>query len=114
MASVFIAVGMETAKTTGDVFQLAGTVVGRIRVDEYIAEGGFAVVYRARQIALDRVVALKVLKPRPDRPGKADSLLRTFSAEARTIARLAHPNVVYVYDFGVSRIPTGDEVPWMA
>jgi serine/threonine-protein kinase len=50
-----------------DVFRLAGsTLDGRFVVDRAIAEGGFGLVYRARQVALDRPVAVKVLKTPPD------------------------------------------------
>ena len=92
---------VDTAART-DAFRLRGTLVsGRFRVEEQIAEGGFAVVYRATQVALDRQVALKVLKT----PAGYDEVARVefhakFEAEAKTIARLKHPDIVDVYDFG--------------
>ncbi len=62
-----------------------------------LGEGGMGVVYRARHRDLDRVVALKVLPPGVDRrPGFAER----FRREARALARLEHPNIVRVYDFG--------------
>jgi len=99
-----------------DVFRLAGTSVeGRFGVERAIAEGGFGVVYRARQEALDRPVAIKVLKT-PEGLGVAaqDHFLGAFAAEARTIARITHPNIVQVYDFGVSVMPSGERAAWMA
>ena len=88
---------------------------GRFRIEERIAEGGFAVVYRACQVALDRRVALKILKPRRGHDEAARAEFReTFAAEARTIARLRHPHIVDVYDFSVSALPSGEPAAWMA
>src|SRR4051794_20518102 len=83
------------AAQSGDPSGLEGlTLEGRFRVERLVAEGGFGVVYRGRQLALDRPVAIKVLKT----AGGPDS----FEAEARTIARLKHPHIIEVHDFGVS------------
>jgi len=88
---------------------------GRFRIEERIAEGGFAVVYKAWQVALDRRVALKILKPPRghDETGRAE-FRDKFATEAKTIARLRHPHIVDVYDFSVSRLPSGELAPWMA
>lgn len=76
---------------------LAGQTVGQYEVRERIAEGGMAVVYRAYQPVLGREVALKVLSQTlADEPG----FLQRFANEARMLARLDHPNVLPVYDFG--------------
>jgi serine/threonine protein kinase len=100
----------------GDAFALGGMIFdGRFRIEERIAEGGFAVVYRACQVALDRRVALKILKPRRGHDETARAEFReTFAAEARTIARLRHPHIVDVYDFSVSALPSGELAAWMA
>ena len=88
---------------------------GRFRIEERIAEGGFAVVYKACQVALDRRVALKILKSRRGHDDAARAEFReTFAAEARTIARLRHPHIVDVYDFSVSALPSGELAAWMA
>ncbi|WP_338676193.1 Stk1 family PASTA domain-containing Ser/Thr kinase [Streptomyces sp. SCSIO 30461] len=70
---------------------------GRYRVDARIAVGGMATVYRAVDIRLDRVLALKVMHPEL----AADaSFVERFIREAKSVARLSHPNVVGVYDQG--------------
>ena len=62
-----------------------------------IGHGGMGAVYQARQVNLDRIVALKILSPRLSRdPAFAERFLR----EARTLAKLSHPNIVTVFDFG--------------
>jgi TM2 domain-containing membrane protein YozV/predicted Ser/Thr protein kinase len=64
-----------------------------------IGKGGMGAVYKARQPALDRFVALKVLPPAvANDPGFAER----FNREARALARLSHPNIVVVYDFGTA------------
>jgi eukaryotic-like serine/threonine-protein kinase len=99
-----------------DPFQLVGTTLDRrFRIDAEIAEGGFGIVYRAYQITLDRPVALKVLKVPGDLSAEERSQFqRNFAAEARTIARLRHPSIVEVFDFGVSDGRDGAPLLWMA
>jgi serine/threonine protein kinase len=71
------------------------TLAGRYRLDELIAEGGFAQVYRAYDTELQRPVAIKIPKP-----STLDSK-EAFQAEARRVARLKHDNIVPVHDVGV-------------
>jgi hypothetical protein len=66
-----------------------------------LGAGGMGAVYKARQPALDRFVALKVLPPH-NPAGGADSAER-FNREARALARLSHPNIVTVHEFGFAR-----------
>ena len=63
----------------------------------FLGKGGMGAVYKARQPALDRLVALKILpvQTAPD-PGFAER----FTREARALARLSHPNIVAVHEFG--------------
>lgn len=77
---------------------LVGQVLdGRYRVDARIAIGGMATVYRALDTRLDRVLALKVMHPAL----AADAtFVERFIREAKSVARLAHPNVVQVFDQG--------------
>ncbi|MFD0358545.1 Stk1 family PASTA domain-containing Ser/Thr kinase [Streptomyces sp. NPDC127110] len=77
---------------------LVGRVLdGRYRVDARIAAGGMATVYRAVDTRLDRVLALKIMHP--DLAADAVFVDR-FIREAKSVARLAHPNVVAVFDQG--------------
>ncbi|MGY0487023.1 Stk1 family PASTA domain-containing Ser/Thr kinase [Streptomyces sp. WG-D5] len=70
---------------------------GRYRIDARIAVGGMATVYRAVDTRLDRVLALKVMHPSL----AADaSFVDRFIREAKSVARLSHPNVVGVFDQG--------------
>src|SRR5438309_55952 len=64
---------------------------------ELLGQGGMGAVYKARQIKLDRLVAVKILPPEVARdPAFAERFMR----EARSLARLNHSNIVTVYDFG--------------
>jgi serine/threonine protein kinase len=101
---------------SGDRFGLTGsTLADRYYVEAQVGEGGFAVVYRACQVALERRVALKVLKAPPGLDDAATAHFgERFAAEAKTIANLKHPYIVSVYDFGVSRMASGELAPWMA
>lgn len=69
----------------------------QLEILEIIGHGGMGVVYKARQIELDRIVALKILRPNISRdPGFAER----FQREARALARLNHPHIITVFDFG--------------
>lgn len=74
-----------------------GSSVGRYLILDPLGQGGMGVVYAGYDPELDRRVALKLL--RPDRAGGEAARLRLLR-EAQAIARLAHPNVVAVYDAG--------------
>ncbi|MFO0843101.1 MAG: serine/threonine-protein kinase [Gemmataceae bacterium] len=77
----------------------AAPVVPGYEVLEPIGKGGMGVVYRARQVSLHRVVALKVFDPPP---GADPSLLDRMRREAQVTARLSHPNIVTVHDAGLA------------
>jgi serine/threonine-protein kinase len=62
-----------------------------------IGEGGMGQIYEARQLSLDRRVAIKVL---PLEMVEDDSMVRRFEREAKQAARLSHNNIIPVYDFG--------------
>jgi serine/threonine protein kinase/cytochrome c-type biogenesis protein CcmH/NrfG len=69
----------------------------QLEILKLIGKGGMGAVYKARQPSLDRFVALKILAPRNG--GDLDFAER-FTREARALAKLSHPNIVGVYDFG--------------
>jgi len=68
-----------------------------LEILELLGQGGMGAVYKARQPGLDRLVALKVLPPGI---GHDAAFAERFKREARSLARLNHPNIVAVYDFG--------------
>jgi predicted Ser/Thr protein kinase len=69
----------------------------QLEVFELLGKGGMGAVYRARQKGLDRQVALKVLPPEI---GNDQAFAERFAREAKSLARLNHPGIVSVYDFG--------------
>lgn len=76
---------------------LIGKTIGGYRIVRYIARGGMGVVYEGLQISLDRPVAIKILYPHlADDP----AFVERFQREARSEARLNHPHIVRVLDFG--------------
>ena len=76
---------------------LPGSSLGRYQVVEEIGRGGMAVVFRAFDPELDREVALKAL---PSYEADDPTFVERFRNEARSVARLSHPNIVQVHDFG--------------
>jgi predicted Ser/Thr protein kinase len=76
---------------------LTGASLGDFQVDRLLGRGGMGEVYLARQNSLNREVALKVLRPDLNNPLYLDR----FEAEARSAAKLNHPNIVHIYQVGV-------------
>ncbi|MEJ5202851.1 MAG: serine/threonine-protein kinase, partial [Anaerolineales bacterium] len=73
-----------------------GQTVGSYRLIQQMGQGGMATVYKAYHAALDRYVAIKVLHPVFTEDA---SFLARFQREAKTVARLEHPNIVPIYDY---------------
>lgn len=77
---------------------LIGQTLGnKYRIIELLGKGGMATVYKGYQEEIDRFVAIKVLPPHP---GQDAEFVERFRLEARTIARLQHPHILPVYDYG--------------
>ena len=75
---------------------LTGTRVGQYEIVERLGGGGMAVVYRAVQQPLGREVALKALS---SELFQDDGFVKRFETEAKTLAKLDHPNILPIYDF---------------
>lgn len=102
----------EDAKTIHDAFDDGGKPTGAfepptierltelfpsLQIIELIGAGGMGAVYKARQEGLDRVVAIKIL---PEEFGHDVKFALRFTREARTLAKLNHPNIVALFEFG--------------
>ena len=74
-----------------------GSEIGGYRIEGILGHGGFGVVYEARQLSLNRLVALKLLSPQL---GIDDSFRERFRHEGRIQAALDHPHIVTVYEAG--------------
>jgi tRNA A-37 threonylcarbamoyl transferase component Bud32 len=69
----------------------------QFEVLELLGRGGMGFVYKARQPRLNRLIALKILAPDPEKRGR---FAERFEREAQALAKLTHPNIVTVYEFG--------------
>ena len=78
---------------------LTGTRLGQYEIVERLGGGGMAVVYRAVQQPLGREVALKALSPELFQD---EGFVKRFETEAKTLAKLDHPNILPIYDFEVT------------
>ena len=88
----------EAAKKTEELEALVGTTMaGRYRLDALIGIGGMGAVFRAHHLLLKRDVAIKVLHPELT---SNEDISRRFDREAQSAARLDHPNIIPVTEFG--------------
>lgn len=85
------------AGTSDEMDRLVGKELGQFRIVERIGSGGMATVFKAYQSTLDRYVAIKVL---PSYHAQDPVFEKRFIQEARSVAKLAHPNIVQIHDFG--------------
>ena len=79
--------------------ELTGLFEG-IEVLELVGSGGMGAVYKVRQKKLDRIVALKILLPTIGNAKEKQSFETRFEQEAKALAKLNHPGIVTIYDFG--------------
>lgn len=79
---------------------LIGRTLGRYHILEALGEGGMASVYKAYDLRLKREVALKVIRKGAFPAEQIERMLLRFDREARSLAQLAHPNIVRVLDYG--------------
>lgn len=80
---------------------MEGMRLGGCRIERLLGEGGMGKVYLARQLKLDRKVAIKVL---PHALHNDQEFLQVFEHEARTLASLNHPNILQIFDFGIDPV----------
>ncbi|MBS0263209.1 MAG: serine/threonine protein kinase [Planctomycetes bacterium] len=74
-----------------------GPLFPHLEIVELLGRGGMGMVYKARQTGLDRMVAVKILPPEV---GDDPAFAERFTREARALARLNHPHIVTIHDFG--------------
>ncbi len=77
-----------------------GKRIDRYQVIEMQGEGGMATVYRAHDTRLERDVAIKAIRSEEFPPKLLENIRKRFEREAKTLARLSHPNIVSVHDYG--------------
>src|SRR6185369_10147952 len=82
-----------------------GQMLGPYQITSQIGKGGMATVYKAYQAAMDRYVALKVVA---GQFADDKTFMQRFRQEARMIAKLEHPHILPVHDFGEA-----DGIPYM-
>ena len=78
----------------------SGKSIGRYHIIAPLGEGGMAVVYKAFDTRLESYVAVKFIRKERVPPEALDQMLQRFEREAKALARLTHPNIVKVIDFG--------------
>lgn len=81
--------------------ELIGKELGQYQIEAKIGQGAMATVFKAYQSSLDRYVAIKVIPP--SFAAENSVFAQRFQREAKSIARLHHPNILSVYDFGIDR-----------
>ncbi len=107
---LFDAVQDAVCQRPAPIVDRAGTALGDYELLDEIASGASGVVYRARQISLDRIVAVKVLRS-GRLAGSAE--VKRFRAEAEAVARLDDPQIVPIYDVGESEAGPFFSMKWI-
>lgn len=102
-------------RNSKDCFHLVGhRLQNRYEVRKVVGAGGFGVVYGSFDTVLCVPVAIKVMltDPRASEEQRRELMTR-FVDEARVMVRLRHPHIARVHDVGMSRMPSGDDAPWI-
>ncbi|WSA89994.1 serine/threonine protein kinase [Micromonospora sp. NBC_01796] len=86
---------------------------GRYRLDQRIGAGGMSEVWHAHDEVLDRPVAVKLITLPYADPAAGLVVVDQARTEARAAARLAHPNIASVHDFGLVPLPDGQQAPYI-
>jgi len=90
--------GMQYSAADGEApDDLIGSTIRGCFVDRKLGEGGMGAVYHARQLSLDRSIAIKVM---PTELARNRNFIQRFEREAKSLARINHPNILHIYDFG--------------
>ncbi len=79
---------------------LIGHSLGRYHMLEQLGQGGMATVFKAYDTRLEREVAVKVIRVDQFAPAVLERILKRFEREAKALAKLTHPNIVHVNDYG--------------
>jgi len=96
---VYIVIRLSALINFRDMEDLVGKQLGQYRIEARIGQGAMATVFKAYQPSLERYVAIKVMPP--FLAAENPVFVTRFQREAKAIARLQHPNILPVYDFGV-------------
>jgi|GEM_PF-1728696 len=78
----------------------SGQSLGRYNILEQLGEGGMATVFKAYDTRLERDVAIKIIRRGAFPPEQLERILKRFEREAKALARLTHPNIVHINDYG--------------
>ena len=98
-ASVPTEAGQPAGRPTPPALTEIAAAFPQLEILEFIGQGGMGFVFKARQPKLDRLVALKIL---PQSLAADPTFSERFNREAKLLARLNHPGIVAVHDFGVA------------
>src|SRR5438045_9171687 len=106
-----------SASGQADTLELVGTVIdGKYRIDSAVAEGGFALVYKATHMVWQRPVAVKAFRALAElREDQREKLVQEFIREGALLAELSERSaaIVQARDVGTVTTPKGEHVPYM-
>ena len=79
---------------------LIGQDIGRYHIIDQLGQGGMATVYKAYDTRLDREVAIKLIRAESFGSEVSEQMLKRFEREAKSLAKMTHPNIVPIHDYG--------------